>query len=128
MAKTLGGVRGKYATQIQKTLLFYEQEKQKAYKEYDSVIRGLKSLTDKQYNVLSKRVSYFESHPAYGTKKELEAYINRNRRKMRTGDYKEGLMNMYSGLGGNVVSGMADTAALREHLPHIKDLLKRHRR
>ena len=128
MAKTSGGVRGKYATQIKGARSLFQQERQKAYKELGSQLRGIKSLTDKEYNALSKNVAYYESHPAYGTEKALENYINRNKRLMRTGDYKEGLMNMSSGLGGGVVRSMGESAAYRDFLPRIKDLLRKHRR
>lgn len=128
MAKTSGGVRGKYATQIKGARSLFQQERQKAYKELDSLLRGMKSLTDIEYKALSRNVAYLESHPVFGTEKALENYINRNKRLMRTGEYKEGLMNISSGLGGEVTRSMGKDAAYRDLLPRMKDLLRKHRR
>lgn len=130
MAKTSGGVRGRYTTQIKEARRFYQQERQSAYKSLDSQLREFyrRGLTDREYNLLSRNVTFIENNPTFGTSRALTNYINDNRRKAMSGEYDERIMNLSYGLGGEVVRSMAQSAAKRDLLPRLRELLRRYRR
>ena len=130
MAKTSGGVRGRYTTQIKEARRFYQQERQSAYKSLDSQLREIyrRGLTDREYNLLSRNVTFLENNPTFGTSRALTNYINDNRRKAMSGEYDERIMNLSYGLGGEVVRSMALSAAKRDLLPRLRELLRRYRR
>ena len=130
MAKTSGGVRGRYTTQIKQARSFYQQERQSAYKSLDSQLREIerRGLTDREYNLLSRNVTFLENNPTFGTSRALTNYINDNRRKAMSGEYDERIMNLSYGLGGEVVRSMAQSAAQRDLLPRLRELLRRYRR
>lgn len=130
MAKTSGGVRGRYTTQIKQARRFYQQERQSAYKSLDSQLRELerRGLTDREYNLLSRNVTFIENNPTFGTSRALTNYINDNKRKAVSGEYDERIMNLSYGLGGEVVRSMAQSAAQRDLLPRLRELLRRYRR
>lgn len=130
MAKTSGGVRGRYTTQIREARRFYQQERQSAYKSLDSQLREIerRGLTDREYNLLSRNVTFLENNPTFGTSRALTNYINDNRRKAMSGEYDERIMNLSYGLGGEVVRSMAQSAAQRDLLPRLRELLIRYRR
>ena len=129
MAKTSGGVRGRYTTQIKQARSFYQQERQSAYKSLDSQLREIerRGLTDREYNLLSRNVTFLENNPTFGTSRALTNYINDNRRKAMSGEYDERIMNLSYGLGGEVVRSMAQSAAQRDLLPRLRELLRRRR-
>ena len=130
MAKTSGGVRGRYTTQIKEARRFYQQERQSAYKSLDSQLREIerRGLTDREYSLLSRNVTFLENNPTFGTSSALTNYINDNRRKAMSGEYDERIMNLSYGLGGEVVRSMAQSAAKRNLLPRLRELLRRYRR
>lgn len=130
MAKTSGGVRGRYTTQIKQARRFYQQERQSAYKSLDSQLREFerRRLTDREYNLLSRNVTFLENNPTFGTSRALTNYINDNKRKAMSGEYDERIMNLSYGLGGEVVRSMAQSAAQRDLLPRLRELLRRYRR
>lgn len=130
MANTSGGVRGRYTTQIKEARRFYQQERQSAYKSLDSQLREIerRGLTDREYNLLSRNVTFLENNPTFGTSRALTNYINDNRRKAMSGEYDERIMNLSYGLGGEVVRNMAQSAAQRDLLPQLRELLRRYRR
>lgn len=130
MAKTSGGVRGRYTTQIKQARRFYQQERQSAYKSLDSQLREIerRGLTDREYNLLSRNVTFIENNPTFGTSRALTNYINDNKRKAMSGEYDERIMNLSYGLGGEVVRSMAQSAAQRDLLPRLRELLRRYRR
>lgn len=131
MDKTSGGVRGgRYATQIKEARRFYQQERQSAYKSLDSQLREIerRGLTDREYNLLSRNVTFLENNPTFGTSRALTNYINDNKRKVMSGEYDERIMNLSYGLGGEVVRSMAQSAAQRDLLPRLRELLRRYRR
>lgn len=45
-----------------------------------------------------------------------------------SGEYDERIMNLSYGLGGEVVRSMAQSAAQRNLLPRLRELLRRYRR
>ena len=131
MAKTAGGVRGgRYSQQIAEARSLYQRERQSAYRAYDEQLREVerRGLTDREYNMLQRNMSYWERNPTRGTVKELNDYITDNLRKVRSGQYDERLMNMSSGLSGEVVRSMASGAAQRDLLERYRELLRRRRR
>lgn len=130
MAKTSGGVRGRYTTQIKEARRFYQQERQSAYKSLDSQLREFerRRLTDREYDLLSRNVTFLENNPTFGTSRALTNYINDNKRKAMSGEYDERIMNLSYGLGGEVVRSMAQSAAQRDLLPRLRELLRRYRR
>lgn len=130
MAKTSGGVRGRYTTQIREARRSYQQQRQSAYNSLDSQLREIerRGLTDREYNLLSRNVNFLENNPTFGTSRALTNYINDNRRKAMSGEYDERIMDLSYGLGGEVVRSMAQSAAQRDLLPRFRELLRRYRR
>lgn len=131
MAKTAGGVRGgRYSQQIAEARSLYERERKSAYRDLEKELREIerRGLTDREYNILSRNVAYFDNNPTYGTIKNLNDYIADNIRKIRSGEYDERLMNLSSGLGGEVVRTMSQSAASRDLLERYRELLRRKRR
>lgn len=132
MAKTSGGIRGdgRYSTQIASARRLYSEEKQIAFRAYNEQLRELeqRGLTEQEYNMLSRNVSYYKNNPKIGTKREFDEHIADHVKMANSGDYREGIMEMSSGLGGDVVRNMAHNAAQREVLPRIKRLLVKYNR
>ena len=108
----------------------YSEEKQIAFRAYDRQLRELeqRGLTEREYNALSRNVTYYKNNPKIGTKREFDKHIADHVRMANSGDYREGIMDMSSGLGGGVVRNMAQSAAYRELLPRIKRLLVKYNR
>ena len=131
MAKSAGGVRGgRYSQQIADARSLYERERRSAYRDLEKNLIEIerRGLTDREYNILSRNVAYFDNNPTYGTIKNLNDYIADNIRKIRSGEYDERLMNLSSGLGGEVVRTMSQSAASRDLLERYRKLLRQYNR
>lgn len=131
MAKSAGGVRGgRYSSQIADARRFYQRERESAYRAYDEQLREAqrRGFTEREYDAMARHISYFQRNPTRGTVRDLNNYISDNLKKVQSGEYNERLMNMSSGLGGEVVRSMAQSAAQRDMLERYRELLRRNRR